>query len=241
MVETKITTSLAILSLVLASWLIFIVPNLNNPIFGFHFGAIKIYSDVYTGGGNSSKPINQFDPVNKEVYTGETIKWSNPTAGKPHPHIVAFISNQSTELKSKISNITSTLQSSNLGSLISDLNKSMTEGNKEDGNNSQTFNGKSIILPSVINSSNLSVTYLNASGNPLFKGAQYNFTGNETYLNSGLIWAGGVIPDGFPKINSFIVTFMKPGTYNYQCLIYPEMKGTITVKPDPGKLGIIIK
>ena len=69
----------------------------------------NIFRCLY-GRGNSSKPINQFNPVNKEVYTGETIKWSNPTAGKPHPHIVAFISNQSTELKSKISNITSTLQ-----------------------------------------------------------------------------------------------------------------------------------
>jgi len=41
--------------------------NFNIPAFGKYFGDIKVYSDVYTGGGNSSKPINQFDPVNKEI------------------------------------------------------------------------------------------------------------------------------------------------------------------------------
>ena len=74
-----------------------------------------------------------------------------------------------------------------------------------------------------------------------FRGAEYNLTGDETYLNSGLIWAENVIPNGFPKINSFIVTHHKYRTCRYQCLIYPEMKGTITVKPNPGMLGINIK
>jgi plastocyanin len=83
----------------------------------------------------------------------------------------------------------------------------------------------------VINSSDPVISYINTTGHELFKGTVHNFTGDTTYLNSGLIWAGGVIPDGFPKVNSFIVTFMKPGTYHYQCLIYPEMRETITVKP----------
>ena len=240
MIEIKITT-LTILSLVFALGLTFSVSNLNSPLFGFHFGTTRIYSDVYTGGGNSSKPINEFDPLNREIYTGETVKWSNPTAGKPYPHIVAFIGNQSNELKSEISNITKTFQSSNLESLISNLNESISKDDKQTGNASQNFNRRSTIFPSLINSSNLSVIYLNASANQLFKGAEYNLTGNETYLNSGLIWAGGVIPNGFLKINSFIVTFMNPGTYHYQCLIYPEMKGTITVKPNPGMLGLHIK
>lgn len=73
------------------------------------------------------------------------------------------------------------------------------------------------------------------------QGAQYNMTGEEAYLNSGLIWGGGIIPDKFPKINSFIVTFLNPGIYQYQCLIYPDIKGTIVVKPNPGKMGILIK
>jgi hypothetical protein len=117
--------TVAVLTLILASSLSFslIIFNFNIPVFGSDFGSIKIYSDVYTGGGNSSKPINQFDPVNKEVYTTETVKWTNPTASKPYPHIVAFIGNNSIELKSKISNITKPLKSSNLQSVVTNLNK----------------------------------------------------------------------------------------------------------------------
>ena len=236
----KIRT-LTILSLVLTLGMTSIILNLNTPVFGFHFGTIKVYSDAYTGGGNSSKPINEFDPVNKEILSGETVKWSNPTAGHPYPHIVTFIGNKSTDLlKSKISNVTKTLRSSDLQSLISDLNK-LIESDIKNNKSSQTFNARSVIFPSVINSSRDIVSYLDPNGNQILKGAEYNMTGEEAYLNSGLIWGGGIIPEKFPKINSFMVTFLNPGTYHYQCLIYPDMKGTIVVKPNPGKMGIMIK
>ncbi len=239
MVKLKITT-VAIISIILASGLTFSLSNLLMPTFGSHLGDITIYSDVYTGGGNSSKPINQFDPVNKEIYASETVKWTNPTAGRPYPHMVTFIGNQSNELRSKISNFTKTFQSPNLESLVNNLIKLVRKDGKENDESKQIFNARSIIFPSVIKTSGLAVSYLNPQGNQLFKGAEYNMTGKETYLNSGLIWAGGVIPSKFPKINSFVVTFMNPGTYHYQCLIYPDMKGTIIVKPHPDTLGIKI-
>jgi hypothetical protein len=202
------------------------------PVVATHIGPMSVFSDVFTGGGNSSNPINEFDPINKEIYVTETIKWSNPTAGQPYPHTVTFIGNESSPLlKSKISNITKTFQSNNLQSLISKLMNLNNSTWNENENRNLSFDARSLIFPSVINSSDPVVSYLNHNGHDLFKGAVYNFTGDTTYLNSGLIWAGGVIPDGFPKVNSFIVTFMKPGTYHYQCLIYPEMRGTITVKP----------
>jgi hypothetical protein len=202
------------------------------PVVATHIGPMSVFSDVFTGGGNSSNPINEFDPINKEMYVTETIKWSNPTAGQPYPHTVTFIGNESSPLlKSKISNITKTFQSNNLQSLISKLMNLNNSTWNENENRNLSFDARSLIFPSVINSSDPVVSYLNHNGHDLFKGAVYNFTGGTTYLNSGLIWAGGVIPDGFPKVNSFIVTFMKPGTYHYQCLIYPEMRGTITVKP----------
>ena len=206
--------------------------NLTIPVVATHIGPMSVFSDVFTGGGNSSNPINEFDPFNKEIYVTETIKWSNPTAGQPYPHTITFIGNEiSPLLKSKISNITKSFQSNNLKSLISNLIKLNNSTLNENENSNLSFDARSSVFPSVINSSDPVVSYLNPDGHELFKGAVYNFTGNTTYLNSGLIWAGGVIPDGFPKVNSFIVTFMKPGTYHYQCLIYPEMRGTITVKP----------
>ena len=63
---------------------------------------------VFTGGGNNSNPINEFDPINKEIHITEIIKWSNPTAGLPYPHKVTFIGNESSPLlKSKISTLPS--------------------------------------------------------------------------------------------------------------------------------------
>jgi plastocyanin len=206
--------------------------NLIIPVVATHIGLMSVFSDVFTGGGNSNNPINEFDPINKEIYVTETIKWSNPTAGQPYPHTVTFIGNESSPLlKSKISNVTKSFQSNNLQSLISNLIKLNNSTLNENENRNLSFDARSLVFPSVINSSDRVVSYLNPNGHDFFKGAVYNFTGDTTYLNSGLIWAGGVIPDGFPKMNSLIVTFMKPGTYHYQCLIHPEMRGTITVKP----------
>lgn len=235
MIEIELGTVVT-LTLIMASSLSFclMIINFNIPAFGKYFNDIKVYSDVYTGGGSSSKPINQFDPVNKEIYVGQTIKWSNPTAGAPYPHIVVFVSNQSAELESKISSITKPLHSLNGQSVVGNLNKLLIEDKNQNNKTNQTFSARSIVLPSVINTSSLAVKYLNANGSGIYSGAGYNFTGNERYLSSGLIWAGGVIPGNFAKINSFIVTFTKPGTYHYQCLIYPEMKGTIIVKPSLG-------
>ena len=194
--------------------------NLIIPAVATHIGPMSVFSDVFTVGGNSSNPINEFDPINKEIYVTETIKWSNPTAGQPYPHTVTFIGNESSPvLKSKISNITKTFQSNNLRSLISNLSKLSNSTLNENENRNVSFDVRSLVFPSVINSSDLAVSYLNPNGHELFKGAVYNFTGDTTYLNSRLIWAGGVIPDGFPKVNSFIVTFMKPRVYQYQCLI----------------------
>jgi hypothetical protein len=83
--------------------------NPTMPIVATHIGPMSVFSDVFTGGGNSTNPINQFDPINKEIYVTETIKWSNPTAGRPFPHTVTFIGNESSPLlKSKISSITKT-------------------------------------------------------------------------------------------------------------------------------------
>jgi plastocyanin len=224
----------SVLSFVMTTILFFILFSTNSLAFGSHFGSVTIYSDVYTGRGNSSNPVNEFDPVEKEIYSGETVKWSNPTAGAPYPHMVTFLSNQSNELKFKITNFTLTLQSSNSQTVIDNLNRLISQ----EDNSNRSFSSRSIFFPSVMNSTDFSVTFLNSSANPLYKGAEYNFTGNEPFLNSGIIWAGGIIPDKFPKINSFIVTFKNPGTYHYQCLIYPEMKGTLIVKPNPGVLGI---
>jgi plastocyanin len=200
-------------------------------------GKITVASNVYTGGGNSSNHINKFDPVNREVYANETVQWSNPTAGKPYPHMVTIIGNQSPPiLESKISNFsrilqTTDFQSVNFQQLSNNLNKFNSENTMHTANSTRGFNATSVLFPSVINSSGLKVSYLDPYGNWADNGAVYNMTGKETFLNSGLIWNGDMKSKGFFNVKTFTVKFMNPGTYHYQCLIHPEMKGTITVKP----------
>lgn len=143
MVELKMTIVVFVI-LLFALGLSIGLFNLIMPAVASHFGSIRVFSDVFTGGGNSSNPINEFDPLNKEIYVTETIKWSNPTAGPPHPHTVTFIGNQSSPaLKSKISNITNTFRSNNSQSLISNLIKL--------NNNSGIENEKSYPRASTLN------------------------------------------------------------------------------------------
>jgi hypothetical protein len=48
---------------------------LTIPVVATHIGPMSVFSDVFSGGGNSSNPINEFDPINKEISVAETIKW----------------------------------------------------------------------------------------------------------------------------------------------------------------------
>jgi len=47
-----------------------------------------------------------------------------------------------------------------------------------------TFDARSVVFPSVINSSDPVISYIKPDGHELFKGTVYNFTGDTTYLNS---------------------------------------------------------
>lgn len=54
-------------------------------------------------------------------------------------------------------------------------------------------------------------------------------TGAEKFVNSGWMWPKGLIPPGAAPINNFTVTFEKPGTYHYICIVHPWMNGAVTV------------
>lgn len=49
-------------------------------------------------------------------------------------------------------------------------------------------------------------------------GSSYDGTG---FVSSGLIFMG----------KTYALTFTKPGTYNYACMIHPSMRGTVVVQP----------
>lgn len=74
-----------------------------------------------------------------------------------------------------------------------------------------------------IDSTGNNVTYLASNG-------KYSLAGDEKFVNSGWIWPEGMSPLGLSPINVFTVTFEKPGSYHYICIIHPWMTGVVTVK-----------
>jgi len=53
--------------------------------------------------------------------------------------------------------------------------------------------------------------------------------GTSNYRGSGIASSGLMQPD---QVMSYMLTFTKPGFYNYQCLIHPGMGGVVIVKPE---------
>jgi len=64
---------------------------------------------------------------------------------------------------------------------------------------------------------------------PLQPNSNYAMSGNETYINSGVMLPVGQSPPGLPPINEFTVTFENPGTYDYVCIFHPWMGGNVVV------------
>jgi plastocyanin len=82
------------------------------------------------------------------------------------------------------------------------------------------FNSRSFV-PTVIDS--------NDTAKEFAPNAVYRMTGTEKYINSGWLLPKGQ-EQGFPgSSNTFTVTFLKPGTYNYVCEVHPWMHGCSTV------------
>ena len=86
------------------------------------------------------------------------------------------------------------------------------------------------LFASVVNSGDRRILYLNQQNNSGYAGVEYIVNGNEKYLNSGLLWPEGFVPKNPPNTTSFTVRFKTEGIYTYQCLVHPEMRGTVIVK-----------
>lgn len=75
-----------------------------------------------------------------------------------------------------------------------------------------------VYYPAIIDSKDVTKIYL--------PNANVTVTGNEKYINSGWMFPSAAVP-GTSK--TFSVTFEKPGTYNYLCLLHPWMVGKVVV------------
>jgi plastocyanin len=175
---------------------------------------------VEAGGGNSSISLSAFFPKTIEINSGESVKWINPTQ-VPEPHTVTFIF--SNETYAEVFSPFAVDNSTQFMPIPPNANSEPTivpqgpEGTKlVIGLNDRAFN------PFVIDAeSNIERLALNAN---------YSINGTEKYVNSGTITPEGLTPPGWPPISEFIVTFEKPGTYDYLCIFHPWMTGSVIVK-----------
>ncbi len=174
--------------------------------------------EIAAGGGNYSAPFTVYVPDKVEVKVGQAVNWYNPT-DVGEPHTVTFVLDNST-----MAGVVSPLFISNTTKFASIPPNSNNEPivlpgpngtNTIIALNARTFN------PVVIDSSG-NVEYMNPNAN-------YTLDGTEKYVNSGWFLPKGM-EQQFPGAgNTFTITFEKPGTYNYFCILHPWMTGSITV------------
>lgn len=183
---------------------------------------LRVVSNVDAGGGNSSAPINQFKPSVINITTNETLKWINPTSGNPYPHTITLISNDSNLY---IPNMTVNIEKGGMNpqQIIDRIAEKLSYQNRNLSDNIDLF-----LNASVIQSSEQRAEFLDPLSNFDRNGAEYAINGTEKFVNSGLVWNWAVSLD-LPK--SFTVRFPVEGTYKFQCLLHPDMKVTVNVKP----------
>ncbi|MDQ3883472.1 MAG: hypothetical protein M3243_05400 [Thermoproteota archaeon] len=180
---------------------------------------------VAAGGGGPESVVTWFNPQNITINVGQTVIWTNPTV-VAEPHTVSFV---------KQEDYFANLESPYLipdGTELTPANPTekntepviITTQNGSSATNSIIVANNRANSPVVIDAQN-NVIYLPPNAN-----TSYTMTGNELYVNSGVLWPQGQIPPGAPPITTFSVTFEKAGTYDYLCLFHPWMTGQVVVQ-----------
>jgi len=174
---------------------------------------------VAAGGGNGTGPLTIFYPKNIEIKAGQSVTWSNPTT-VGEPHTVTFVLDNTT-----MAGVVSPFAVLNTTKFIS-----MPPGS----NNAPILlpgkNGTNTII--VINARTFNPVVIDSIGNTKYMNpnATYSMNGTEKYVNSGWFLPQGQEIEYPGSGNTFTVTFEKPGTYNYVCILHPWMTGSINVK-----------
>jgi plastocyanin len=179
----------------------------------------KYASLVEAGGGGISAVRHQFLPQKLEISPGQSVTWYNPSSvAEPHTVTFALDSKTTTELTAPfiVPNSTKFVPLPPRSNSQPMIFRTKDGINTVVGLNARVFNA-------VVIDSNENVRFL-------YPNAQYVMIGTEKYLNSGWLLPQGKEQSFLGSANTFTVTFKKPGTYNYICIIHPWMKGSIIVK-----------
>ena len=192
--------------------------------------------EVQAGIGVGNAAIILFSPQQVQIKAGQSVTWYNPTP-VPEPHTVTFVLNNNNNNKSyaadliapfTISNTTST--TTNSTQIMPLIPNSNSDPLMTPDNNAIIAVNKRAYNPVVVRED--STTTMTGEKNVTYmkQNANYSMSGTEDYINSG--W---LLPKGQENLypgsgNTFTMTFQKPGTYDYLCIIHPYMTGRVIVK-----------
>lgn len=190
-------------------------------LFGFNYtlNGVNASDSMVSVGGNGSS-WDSFNPQNVEIKAGESVTWRSPMKVS-EPHTVTFIMDKDyfppPATPVRISNLTE------LKSLLPNPNIEPLVVTDQNGTTAVIVDNARHYIPTAIDSTGNNVTNLPING-------KYSLDGAEKFVSSGWMWPKGLEPAGLPPINNFTVTFEKPGTYDYLCVVHPWMNGVVTVQ-----------
>ena len=175
---------------------------------------------VKVGGGNATAPLTSFTPQQIEIKVGQSVMWYNPTL-VGEPHTVSFVLDNKSHTNFAIP--FAVPSSTKFMVLPPGSNGQPTVGGPP-------MNGMNTIIG--INGRVYNPVSIDSSGNVkvMSQNANYNMTGSEKYVNSGLLLPKGKGQEFPGSSNTFTLTFQKAGTYNYLCIVHPWMVGKVIVK-----------
>lgn len=191
--------------------------------------------EVQAGIGVGNAAIILFSPQQVQIKAGQSVTWYNPTP-VPEPHTVTFVFNNNNNNKSYAADLTAPFTISNTTSTTTNSTQIMPLIPNSNSDPLMTPDNNAIIAvnkraynPVVVRED--STTTMTGEKNVTYmkQNANYSMSGTEDYINSG--W---LLPKGQENLypgsgNTFTMTFQKPGTYDYVCLIHPYMTGRVIV------------
>jgi plastocyanin len=189
--------------------------------------------EVQAGIGVGNAAIILFSPQQVQTKAGQSVTWYNPTP-VPEPHTVTFVFNNNKSYAADliapftISNTTST--TTNSTQIMPLIPNSNSEPLMTPDNNAIIAVNKRAYNPVVVREDSPTTTTGGKNVTYMKQNANYSMSGTEDYINSG--W---LLPKGQENLypgsgNTFTMTFQKPGTYDYLCIIHPYMTGRVIVK-----------
>ena len=190
--------------------------------------------EVQAGTGVGNAAIILFSPQQVQIKAGQSVTWYNPTP-VPEPHTVTFVFNNNN--KSCAADLTAPFTISNTTSTTTNSTQIMPLIPNSNSDPLMTPDNKAIIAvnkraynPVVVREDSLTTTTGEKNITYMKQNANYSMSGTEDYINSG--W---LLPKGQENLypgsgNTFTMTFQKPGTYDYVCIIHPYMTGRVIVK-----------